>query len=163
MTGPPPIRRIAAAVSRWLRLGAHRLVLALAGLVTLLVALTLAGAATDDAAIDADTGQTTAEVLSTAGPRTVVRFATPDGEVYTPEQGVAYPAGLAPGQQVRVEYAVDRPELVRVAGRTWMVGLLPALLVVGPTWLVAVPLAWWLRRGSGAAAGRPRTASQRAA
>lgn len=138
----------------WLRHSAHRIVLAVAGLVTALVLLALAGAAADDAAIDADTGRTTAEVLSTAGPRTVVRFETPDGEVLTPEQGVAYPSGLAPGQRVRVEYAEDNPELVRVAGRSWVVGLAPALLVVGPTWLVAAPSAWWLRRRSGVTRAR---------
>ncbi len=138
----------------WLRCNPHRIVLGVAGLVTALVVLALAGAAADDAAIAADTGRATAEVLSTEGPRTVVRFATPDGEVRTPEQGVAYPSGLAPGQRVQVEYARDNPELVRVAGRSWLVGLLPALLVVGPTWLVAAPSAWWLRRRSGVARAR---------
>ncbi|MGI9064294.1 MAG: DUF3592 domain-containing protein [Pseudonocardiaceae bacterium] len=151
MTGPPWARRIGAVVLPWLRRGAHRIVLAVAGLVTALVLLALAGAAADDAAVDADTGRTVAEVLSTAGPRTVVRFATPDGEVRTPEQGVAYPSGLVPGRLVRVEYAEDDPELVRVAGRSWVVGLAPALLVIGPTWLVAAPSVWWLRRRPGSA------------
>ncbi|MDQ3600471.1 MAG: DUF3592 domain-containing protein [Actinomycetota bacterium] len=124
---------------------AHRVVLVLAGLVTALVLLSLAGAARDDATIGASTGRATAEVLSTSGSRTVVRFATPDGEVYTPQQGVAYPSGLVAGQLVRVEYATADPALVRVAGRSWVVGLPAAVLVVGLVWALAAPLAWWLR------------------
>jgi len=125
-------------------------VLVLAGLVTALVLLSLAGAARDDATIDASTGRATAEVLSTSGSRTVVRFATPDGEVYTPQQGVAYPSGLVAGQLVRVEYATADPALVRVAGRSWIVGLAPAALVVGLVWALAAPLARWLHRRSAA-------------
>ena len=117
----------------------------LAGLATALVVLSLAGAARDDAAIDASTGRTTAEVLSTSSSRTVVRFATPDGEVYIPEQGVAYPSGLAVGQLVRVEYATANPDLVRVAGRSWVVGLRAGVLVIALVWTLAAPLAWWLR------------------
>ncbi len=137
------------ASHRWLRRYAHRVVLVLAGLVTALVLVSLVGAARDDAAIDASTGQATAEVLSTSGSRTVVRFATPDGEVYTPEQGLAYPSGLVTGQLVRVEYATADPDLVRVAGRSWVVGLRPAVLVVGLVWVLAAPLGWWLRHRAG--------------
>lgn len=149
MTAPVLTRRLGQVLLGWLRRIAHRAVLALAGLFTVLVVLSLAGAARDDLAIDARTGEATAEVLSTASPRAVVRFATPDGEVHIPEQGVGYPSGLAAGQLVRVEYAVRDPDRVRVAGRTWVVGLLPAALVVVATWLVAGPLAWWLRRRAG--------------
>ncbi len=146
MSAPLPSRRFGLASRWWLRRYAHRVVLVLAGLLTTLVLVSLAGAARDDAAIDAGTGQATAEVLSTSGLRTVVRFATPDGEVYTPEQGVAYPSGLVAGQLVRVEYASADPDLVRMAGRSWVVGLRPALLVVGLVWVLAAPLVWWLRR-----------------
>lgn len=121
----------------------------LAALVTALVLVSLAGAARDDAAIDESAGRATAEVLSTSGSQTVVRFAIPDGEVYTPEQGVAYPSGLVAGQLVRVEYATADPDLVRVAGRSWVVGLRAAVLVVGLVWALAAPLAWWLRRAAG--------------
>lgn len=144
----PLLTRGPGALQPWL----HRGVLAVAGLVTALVLLALAGAARDDAAIEAATGRTNAEVLSTSGPRTVVRFAAADGQVHTPEQGVAYPAGLAPGQLVRVEYAADDPELVRVADRSWVVGIPVALVVLGGTWAVAGPLAWWLGRRAGRAA-----------
>jgi hypothetical protein len=34
---------------------------------------------------------------------------------------------------------------VRVAGRSWVVGLPAAVLVVGLVWALAAPLAWWLR------------------
>ncbi len=145
MTAPLPSRRFGLVSRGWLRRHAHRVVLVLAGLVTALVLVSLAGAARDDAAIDASTGQATAEVLSTSGSRTVVRFATPDGEVYAPEQGVAYPSGLMVGQPVRVEYATADPDLVRVAGRSWVVGLRAGGLVIGLVWVLAAPLAWWLR------------------
>lgn len=146
MTGPLLTRRLGQVLRRWLRRNAHRTVSTLAGLFTVLVILSVAAAARDDAAIDTRTGEATADVLSTAGPRAVVRFATPDGEVHIPQQGVAYPSDLAAGELVRVEYAVEDPDRVRVAGRTWVVGLLPAALVVVASWLVAGPLAWWLRR-----------------
>jgi len=146
MTGLLHTRRLGQVLLRWLRHNAHRAVSTLAGLFTVLVILSVTGAARDDAAIDARTGEATADVLSTAGPRTVVRFATPDGEVHIPQQGVAYPSDLAAGQLVRVEYAVDDPDRVRVAGRSWVVGLLPAALVIVATWLVAGPLMWGLRR-----------------
>ena len=149
MSAPLPSGRFGLASRRGLR-HAHRVVLVLAALVTALVLLSLAGAARDDATIDASTGRATAEVLSTSGSRTVVRFATPDGEVYTPQQGVAYPSGLVAGQLVRVEYATADPALVRVAGRSWIVGLAPAALVVGLVWALAAPLARWLHRRSAA-------------
>lgn len=149
MSAPLASGRFGLVSRRGLR-HAHRVVLVLAALVTALVLLSLAGAARDDATIDASTGRATAEVLSTSGSRTVVRFATPDGDVYTPQQGVAYPSGLVAGQLVRVEYATADPALVRVAGRSWIVGLAPAALVVGLVWALAAPLARWLHRRSAA-------------
>lgn len=124
---------------------AVRVVLAVAGLVTGLVLLSLAGAARDDYAIDANTARTTADVISVSGSRTLVRF-TAGGEVYTPEQGVAYPSGLEVGQLVRVEYAREDPALVRVAGRSAIVGLLPAAIVLAVTWTPAAGSVWLLRR-----------------
>lgn len=138
--GPRPV------LLGWWRRNGHRVLLSVVALVTALVLLSLAGAAVDDARIEADTGRATAEVLSASGLRTVVRFATPDGAVHTPQQGVAYPSGLQAGQLVRVEYAVADPEIVRVQGRSWVLGLLPANLVLVPLWLTAGPMAWWLRR-----------------
>lgn len=135
---------------------APRVVHALAVLVTGLVLVSLLGAARDDAAIEARTGRATAEVLSVSISHTLVRFTTTDGEVWTPEQGIAYPAGLAPGQLVRVEYSVADPDLVRVAGRSWVTGLLPGGATVVVTWLLALGFVRWLRRPR---SGSPRDRS----
>ncbi|MGH4023854.1 MAG: DUF3592 domain-containing protein [Pseudonocardiaceae bacterium] len=118
----------------------------LAGLLTVLVGLALAGAARDDAAIDARTGRGTAEVLAVTTTRTVVQFAAPDGQVYSPDEGLSYPSGLQTGQLVRVEYDLADPERVRVAGRTWVVGILPASVAVVVLWALALPVGWWLRQ-----------------
>jgi hypothetical protein len=129
---------------RWRR-HASRAVVALVALVTGLVLLSLAGAARDDHAIDANTARSTAEVISVSGSRTLVRF-TAQGQVYTPEQGVAYASGLDVGQLVGVEYARDDPELVRVEGHSWTVGVLPAGVVLAVTWTLAGGSVWLLRR-----------------
>lgn len=125
--------------------------LAVAGVLTGLVVLALAGAALDDAGVDARTGHATAQVLAVTPMRTLVQFATPDGRVYSPEEGLAYPSGLQVGQLVRVEYDSADPEQVRVAGRTWTTGVVPAVITLVVLWVLVAPVAWWLRRrvGSG--------------
>ncbi|HEX8761194.1 MAG TPA: DUF3592 domain-containing protein [Pseudonocardiaceae bacterium] len=125
--------------------------LAVAGVLTGLVVLALAGAALDDAEVDARTGHATAQVLAVTPTRTLVQFATPDGRVYSPEEGLAYPSGLQVGQLVRVEYNSADPEQVRVAGRTWTTGVVPAVITLVVLWVLVAPVAWWLRRrvGSG--------------
>ncbi len=123
-----------------------RALLAAAGMRTGLIALALAGAALDDAGIDARPGQTTAQVLAVPSMRTLVRFTTPDGRVHSPDEGVAYPSGLRVGQLVRVEYDSADPDQVRVAGRTWVVGVAPAAVTLVTLWLLVSPVAWWLRR-----------------
>ena len=120
--------------------------LAAAGVLTGLVVLALAGAAVDDAEIDARTGHATAQVLAVTWMRTLVQFAVPDGQVYSPEEGVAYPSGLQVGQLVRVEYDRADPEQVRVAGRTWVTGVVPAVITLVVLWLLVAPATWWLRR-----------------
>lgn len=127
------------------------MLLAAAGVLTGLVVLALAGAALDDAEVDARTGHATAQVLAVTPMRTLVQFATPDGRVYNPEEGLAYPSGLQEGQLVRVEYDSADPERVRVAGRTWATGVVPAAITVGVLWMLVAPVVWWLRRrvGSG--------------
>lgn len=119
-------------------------VLLVAGLLTLLLVLALAGGARNDAAINARTAETTAEVLAVTLTRTVVQFTASDGYVHSPVEGVAYPSGLQVGQLVRVEYDAANPELVRVAGRTWLVGLPPAAVTLVVIWALALPAAWWL-------------------
>jgi hypothetical protein len=78
--------------------------------------------------------------------RTLVQFAVPGGKVYRPDGGVAYPSGLQVGQLVRVEYDRADPDQVRVAGRTWVRGLTPAVVAVAALWSVLGPTTWWLRR-----------------
>ena len=123
--------------------------LAVAGVLTGLVVLALAGAALDDAEVDARTGHATAQVLAVTPMRTLVQFATPDGRVYSPEEGLAYPSGLQVGQLVRVEYDIADPHQVRVAGRTWTVGVAPAALTLVALWVLVAPAAWGLRGGRG--------------
>ncbi|MGH4011363.1 MAG: DUF3592 domain-containing protein [Pseudonocardiaceae bacterium] len=121
-------------------------VLLAAGVLTGLIVLALAGAALDDAEIDARTGHATARVLEVTSMRTLVQFAVPDGRVYSPKEGVAYPSGLQVGQLVRVEYDRVDPEQVRVAGRTWATGVVPAVITLVVLWALVAPLTWWLRR-----------------
>src|SRR4051812_25022695 len=120
--------------------------LAAAGVLTALITTALAGAALDDAGIDARTGHATAQVLVVTPMRTLVQFAVPNGKVYRPDEGVAYPSKLQVGQLVRVEYDRADPDQVRVAGRTWVRGLPPAVITVAALWSVLGPATWWLRR-----------------
>lgn len=131
----------------WLRQPLSWALLAVAGMLTGLVILALAGAAVDDTQIDARAGRTTAQVLAVTPARTLVRFATPDGRVYSPDEGVAYPSGLRVGQLVRVEYDNANPEQVRVAGRSWTTGVMRATITVVVLWALVAPATWWLRRG----------------
>ncbi len=120
--------------------------LVVAGVLSTLITLALAGAALDDAGIDARTGRTTAQVIAVTPMRTLVQFAVPEGRVYRPDEGVAYPSGLQVGQLVRVEYDSADPDQVRVAGRAWAQGITPATVTLAVLWLVAGPATWWLRR-----------------
>lgn len=119
---------------------------AVAGLLTGLIMLALAGAALDDAEINAHPGHATAQVLGVSVMRTVVQFAGPDGTVYRPETGLAYPSGAQVRQLVRVEYNSANPDQVRIAGRTWVQGVAPASITLLALWALVTPLTWWLRR-----------------
>ncbi|MGH3972769.1 MAG: DUF3592 domain-containing protein [Pseudonocardiaceae bacterium] len=120
--------------------------LAVAGVLTGLIVLALVAAALDDAEINARTGHASAQVIAVTPTRTLVQFAVPGGQVYRPDEGVAYPSGLRVGQLVRVEYDSVNPEQVRVAGRTWVTGVMPAAITFGVLWALVVPIAWWLRQ-----------------
>ncbi|MGH3766969.1 MAG: DUF3592 domain-containing protein [Pseudonocardiaceae bacterium] len=126
--------------------------LAVAGALTALITMALAGAALDDAGIEARTGHATASVLAVTSMRTLVQFAVPEGRVYRPDEGVAYPSGLQVGQLVRVEYDRADPDQVRVAGRAWVAGVAPAAGTVAALWSLVVPATWWLRRRQGSPA-----------
>ncbi len=129
-----------------MRRPASWVLLGVAGVLTGLIVLALAGAAVDDAEIDARTGHATAQVLAVTSMRTLVQFAVSDGRVFSPEEGVAYPSGLQVGQLVRVEYDSADPEQVRVAGRTWVTGVAPAVITLVVLWVLVAPATWWLRR-----------------
>jgi hypothetical protein len=127
--------------------------------VTALATLALIGAAADDAAIDANRGVATAEVLEGSSfSRTLVRFTVAGGQAVVPERGVQYPRGLEPGDTVAVEYDLSDPEQVRVAGRSAVDGIVPTLLGLAAAWTVLGPLALWLRRRRTREAARPGTA-----
>jgi len=136
-----PVARGARArrIATWALLSA-------AGLITGLGLLLIVAAWTEDAKIDRHTGYTTARVVSVTVERTLVRFQTPDGAEHIPSVGVLYPEALEEGQVVLVEYDQTNPELVRVGGRGMSVTLLPVGSTVLITWLIVIPVVWWLRR-----------------
>jgi hypothetical protein len=117
-----------------------------ASLLTVMCVCLLFAAIRNDRAISGQLGTATATVDSVAFDRTIIHFETPDGIVHSPANGVLYPAGLAAGQLVRIEYDATDPELARVAGRSATLTLLPLGSFVFFTWLVAGPVLWWIRR-----------------
>jgi hypothetical protein len=155
-TGPRALDEVAATVRPAAQAVGRRLpeiVVGFAMLVTVLAGLALIGSAVDDRAIDANRGTAEAEVLEGSNFfRTLVRFTVANGQAVVPERGVAHPRGLSAGDLVAVEYDVTEPELVRVAGRSTVDGILPITLGVAGTWLLLGPLSVWLRRRR--AAGR---------
>jgi len=140
------LRETVAPAVAWVRRHGAEIVVAVAVVVTAVAALALTGAAVDDAAIDAERGTATAEVLDSSFSRTLIRFPTANGQAVVPERGVQYPRGLTTGQTVVVEYSLSDPEQVRVAGRSVVDGIVPAVLGVAGVWLLLGPLAVWLRR-----------------
>jgi hypothetical protein len=131
------------------RLLVSRALVLLGAVVTLIGVILLAACWRDDLMIEERLGKATAEVVSVSFQRTVVRFATPDGAVHSPSQGLLYPDGLEPGQLVRIEYDTADPEVARVAGRTAVLALLPIGTFLLAVWAVLLPLFWWVRRGVG--------------
>jgi hypothetical protein len=137
------VRPAAVLISRKL----PEIVLGIAAVLTALAVFALAGAAVDDHTISSDRGVTTAEVLDGSNfLRTLVRFTAVDGQLHVPELGVFYPRGLQPGTTVDVEYNLAHPDLVRVAGRSALDGVLPLGGGVLVAWAVLFPLSRWLRR-----------------
>ncbi|GAB3294123.1 DUF3592 domain-containing protein [Parasphingorhabdus pacifica] len=122
----------------------------MAGVLLTALGLSVVGACfINDRTIEESRGSSVAEVVDTSFFRTVVRFSTDEGKVYIPQNGVLYPAGLKEGQSVRVEYDSRNPELVRVAGRTMVLSLLPVFSSLAIVWAVVLTGVWMLR-------GRPR-------
>lgn len=110
--------------------------------VTVLVLLLLVATVQDDRAITSHEGRAIANVLSAGARSAAVSFTTPDGETHVPPNGVLFPTGLASGQRVDVEYDTANPDLVRVAGRGWVLALLPT----GTVLLITAALTLALRR-----------------
>ncbi|WP_246195722.1 DUF3592 domain-containing protein [Halopolyspora algeriensis] len=131
-----------------MRRSASRLVLALGGLCTALLLAILLACFINDRTIEGSRGTAVAEVVETSWTRTVVRFNTEDGRVFIPSGGVLYPSGLHEGQLVRVEYNRQDPDLVRVAGRTVTVALLPVFGALAVVWAALGPVYWLLRRSA---------------
>ncbi len=138
MTKPPLGVRVRRAVSRALFI--------FGGVVTLICVLLPLACWRDDVAIEKRMGEAVAQVDSVAFNRTVVRYATPDGRVIIPSQGILYPDGLAVGDNVRVQYDRANPELVRVAGRTAVLSLLPVGTFLAAVWIVIAAVVTVLRR-----------------
>ncbi len=130
------------------RIGAW-VVLGVAVLITLQCVVLVFAALRNDQAIAANRGVAAAEVEEVQFDRTIIRFETTEGVLHSPSNGVLYPEGLAEGQLVRIEYDVTEPDLAKVAGRTWVLSLLPTGTTVLFTWLVGAPLLWWLRSRAG--------------
>lgn len=138
--------RIPRSEAQTYRRYGFRVVLGVAGVITLLAVVILVAAIRNDAAIEAARGTANAEVLSVGPARTIVRFETPDGIVHISQDGVLYPAGLQQGQRLQVEYDATNPNLVRVSGRSAELSLLPLGSTVLITWAIAGPLLWWFSR-----------------
>jgi hypothetical protein len=126
-----------------------RVLALLAAAVTVMVLALAVGMRLDDQEIDRHRSTATATVLSVTPLRTGIEFVAADGMTVRPPDGVLYPGLLSVGQRFMVEYSTETPETVRVAGRTASVGTVPLLLTLVGTWLVTLPLAWWLQRRSG--------------
>jgi hypothetical protein len=124
---------------------ASRGVLALAVLLSALGISIVIACFIDDQTIQEARADGVAQVVDTSLTRTVVRFTTPSGRVYIPQNGVLYPSGLQPGQLVRVEYDSRNPDLVRVAGRTMLLSLLPVSTSLAAVWAVLLPVYWVVR------------------
>jgi hypothetical protein len=135
-----PVNRRARA-----RLIATWALLAVGAIITGLGLLLIVAGVIEDSRIDRHTGTTTAKVVSVTFQRTLVRFQTPDGAEHIPTVGVLYPESLQEGQVVLVEYDQTNPDLVRVAGRGVYITLLPVGTTVLATWVIIVPVLWWVR------------------
>ena len=137
---------VARRPSRWVRRLISRVVLAVGLLLTAMGVAILLACTINDGAINSSRGESVGEVMDTSPTRTVVRFIDDKGHVYIPDNGVLYPAGLQVHQLVRVEYDSRNPELVRVAGRSVTVALLPVFSAMAGLWAVWLPSWWFLRR-----------------
>lgn len=129
---------------------ARQLVLGLAAIMVAVCAAMVGGALYSDIVISRDLNHAIATVTHVSPSRTTITYWDAAGEFQQPTRGVLYPGGLEAGQQVRVEYSASHPDLVRIAGRTWTLSLLPAGSTLVVTLLAAAlaarAITWWERR-----------------
>ncbi len=112
--------------------------LVVGGIVTIMMCVMVAGSYRDDASIDDNVATATADVVTAGSTKSTVRFYTPDGQVRSPRLGIFYPTELAVGQRISVEYDSSNPDVVRVAGRDASLSIIPAVSIVGYTWLLVI-------------------------
>jgi len=145
-----------ALASRLLRATGRRMpeiVAWVAVVLSILTVLALAGAVMTAVRISSHRATTAATVLDgSTYLRTIVQFTDDEGQLRTPS--VLYPSGLTAGESIYVEYDATEPDRVRVAGRSWVDGVLPTALGLVALWVVFGPLVIWLRRRRDAAAQR---------
>lgn len=118
-------------------------------MVTAMCTALFIGMRVDDRKIEDHLVRTTATVISVSPLRTGIEFVDTSGVTIRPATGVLYPGLLSVGQQFVVEYDAEDPTIVRVAGRTAMVGNLVIAATLVGTWVVAGGLVLWLRRPRG--------------
>ena len=102
------LRETVAPALRAVRWYAAEIVVGIAVAVTALAALALTGAAFDDAAIDAERGTATAEVLDSSFSRTLIRFPTASGQAVVPGARGAVPARADHGRDGRGRVRPER-------------------------------------------------------
>ncbi|MBC6822046.1 DUF3592 domain-containing protein [Corynebacterium sp. LK33] len=129
------------ALANWPRLLRQVLLFVMICLLLSCLAMVV-GCFINDRNIESNMGQSVANVRSVELLRTTVDFVDENGDFQSPPTGLLYPVGLEEGQRVRVEYDRTDPNVVRVAGRTWTLSLLPATSIAVVTFLVVAPL-WW--------------------
>ncbi|MGO1050430.1 DUF3592 domain-containing protein [Crossiella sp. CA198] len=136
------LRRRVAALPKPRRLRRTSVaVLAVASLLTLMCVVLFGAMLVNDYKIGKRTGTAVAEVQAVTFARTIVRYNTPDGAIHSPTRGILYPAGLAEGNLVKVEYDLYFPdELVRVEGRNAWMNIWPVVAVIAGAWVIAYPL-----------------------
>jgi len=110
--------------------------LALGVFVTLMMAAMVVGCYRDDGKISAHKATAVGDVVSAGATKSAVSFTTPDGQFHNPRLGIFYPSGLSVGQRISIDYDSTNPDLVRVSGRDASLSIVPAISVVGYTWLV---------------------------
>ncbi|MBC6764680.1 DUF3592 domain-containing protein [Corynebacterium sp. LK22] len=130
------------ALANWPRLLRQVLLFVIICLLLSCLAMVV-GCFINDRNIESNMGQSVANVRSVELLRTTVDFVDENGDFQSPPTGLLYPVGLEEGQRVRVEYDRTDPNVVRVAGRTWTLSLLPATSIASVAFIVVAPL-WWL-------------------